>query len=106
MYIEEKPGLAGHARIGRIRFSQTRRTLYYKGLKLQSLKGGYKANYFDLDTKMRYWISGCKKDGNDTLYPGTVEIDEDAREEYWLKIRNLPDQVHLKAFRSAGKHGR
>ena len=29
MYIEEKPGLAGHARIGRVTFSATRKTIYY-----------------------------------------------------------------------------
>lgn len=33
-------------------------------------------------------ISGCKKDGSDRLYGGTVVIDEDVREEYWAKIRN------------------
>ena len=45
MYIEEKPGLAGHVRIGRVTFSGTCTTLYYAGCRLQSLKGaGYKAN--------------------------------------------------------------
>jgi len=29
MYIEEKPGLAGAARIGRVSFSQTGKTIYY-----------------------------------------------------------------------------
>ena len=49
MYIEEKPGLAGHARIGRVTFSQSRRTVNYRGRRLQSLNGnGYKANYFNV----------------------------------------------------------
>lgn len=42
----------------------------------------------------------CKKNGNDTLYPGTIEIDDDAREEYWLEIRKQPENVHVKQIRS------
>ncbi len=62
MYIEEKPGLAGHARIGRVKFSASRRTIYYKGRKIQSLNGsGYKANYFNIESGLEYWISNCKK---------------------------------------------
>jgi hypothetical protein len=107
MYIEEKPGLAGHARIGRVTFSATRKTIYFAGRKLQSLKGsGYKANYFNVDTGLEYWISNCKQDGNDTLYPGIIEIDEDAREEYWKTIRQLPQNVHLTKFRSEGKYAK
>ena len=51
MYIEEKPGLTGPARIGRVSFSKTGKTVYYQARQLQSLKGnGYKANYFDVNT--------------------------------------------------------
>lgn len=107
MYIEEKPGLAGHGRIGRVRFSASRKTIYYAGRKLRSLKGsGYKANYFNIETGLHYWVSNCRKDGNDTLYPGVVEIDEDAREEYWTRIRQLPENVHMTRFRSEGKHAK
>jgi hypothetical protein len=107
MYIEEKPGLAGHARIGRVTFSGSRKTIYYVGRKLQSLKGtGYKANYINIETGLEYWISNCKKDGNDTLYPGIVEIDNDAREEYWTAIRKKPENVHLTRFRSEGKYAK
>ena len=106
MYIEEKPELNGHARIGRVTFSASKKTIYYAERKLQSLKGGYKANYYDVDTGLHFWISNCKKDGNDTLYPGIVEIDEDAREEYWIEIRNKPENVHLTKFRSEGKYAK
>lgn len=46
-----------------------------------------------------YWISGCKKDGNDRLYGERlpVYIDEDVREEYWTEIRNLK-QKNLKVI--------
>jgi hypothetical protein len=107
MYIEEKPGLAGHARIGRVTFSKSRKTIYYKGRRLQTLNGsGYKANYFNLESGLRYWISNCKKDGNDTLYPGIIQIDDDVPEEYWVSIRNKPECVNLVQIRSAGKYSK
>lgn len=106
MYIEYKgDGIKGPARIGRVSFSKTGRSLYYKTITLCSLKGsGYKANYFDDETGERYWVSGCRKDGDDTLYPGVVEIDEEVREEYWTEIRKQPENRHLTCFRSPGKH--
>jgi hypothetical protein len=105
MYIELKPGLAGPARIGRVRFSKTRKTLYYGDIKLQSLKGsGFKANYYNVKSGMQYWISRCRQDGCDALYPGVVEIDEDVREEYWTEIRQQPENKHLTRFRSPGKY--
>ncbi len=98
MYIECKAGgLTGEARIGRVTFSQTGRTLYYHGQKFQSLKGaGFKSNYCNVDTGEDYWISGPKRNGGDTLYGGSlpIEIDEDVREEYWRDIRRQPDRFN------------
>ena len=98
MYIERKAGnLEGSARIGRVTFSKTGCTLYYRGQKFQSLKGaGFKSNYFDVDSREDYWISGPKRNGGDRLYGGRVpiEIDEDAREEYWRDIRRQPKRIH------------
>lgn len=89
MYIEDKSqGLEGDARIGRVYFSKTRKTLYYNGRKFQSLKGmGFKANYFDVKNGNEFWISGPKKDKSDRLYGGNlrVKIDDDVKEEY-LKL--------------------
>ena len=97
MYIECKAtGLTGEARIGRVTFSQTGRTLYYGGRTFRSLKGnGFKSNYFDVETGEEYWISGCRKDGADRLYGERVpvEIDEDVREEYWTAIRMMPERA-------------
>ena len=97
MYIESKAtGLTGEARIGRVSFSKTGRTLYYRGRAFQSLRGaGFKANYYDMATGEEYWISGPRKDGADRLYgePVPVEIDEDVREEYWTQIRSEPQRV-------------
>jgi hypothetical protein len=98
MYIEDKSGgLTGPARIGRVTFSKTGRTIYYRGRSFQSLKGlGFKANYYDVETGDHYWISGPKRDGGDALHDGgsPIEIDEDAREEYWRDIRGQPGKVH------------
>lgn len=107
MYVEWKPGLAGHARIGRVRKSGSGKTLYYFTYVLTSLKGqGYKANYVDTESGMQFWVSNCRKDGNDTLYPGTIDIDPNAREEYWLKIRQMPENINVTSFRSEGKYSK
>src|SRR5690349_3581113 len=106
MYIEYKgDGLTGPARIGRVSFSKSGRTIYYRGKSLESLSGrGFKANYFDTESGAWYWISGCRNDGTDSLYPQVIEIDEDVREEYWRSIRELPECVGQSSFRSPGKH--
>ena len=84
--MEDKSnGLEGPARIGRVYFSNSRKTLYYQGLVFQSLKGsGFKANYFDVENGDHFWISGPKKDRNDRLSGGRkdVEIDADIASEY------------------------
>ena len=94
MYIELKTELNGPARIGRVTFSKTGRTLTYRGKSFQSLKGaGSKANYFDVESGEYYWISGPRKDGADRLYVSSVpvHIDDDVREEYWAEIRGQPE---------------
>jgi len=96
MYIENKTeGLSGPARIGRVTFSKSGRTLRYAGLEFRTLDGsGFKANYRDVASGDEYWISGCKKAGGDRLYGERVPvlIDEDARIEYWTEIRGAPER--------------
>jgi len=97
MYIESKAeGLNGPARIGRVTFSKTGRTLYYKGMSFQSLNCyDFNANYRETESGGEYWISGPRRDGLDRLYGKSalvVEIDDDVREEYWTEIRRLPEQ--------------
>ena len=92
MYIEDKSGgLNGPARIGRVTFSKSGRSLHYGERTFQTLSGtGFKANYFDVDTGDQFWISGPRKDGRDRLYDGStkpVEIDNDVSDEYWRDIR-------------------
>ena len=91
MYVENKSegGLNGVGRIGWVSFSKTGRTLRYRGLEFQSLKGkGCKANYVELASSDEYWISGPRRDGLDRMYGGGgVEVDEDAREAYAREVR-------------------
>jgi hypothetical protein len=95
MYIERKGGqLTGEARIGRVTYSKSGRSLYYGGRSFRSLDGqGFKANYYCVETDDEYWISGCKRDGSDRLYGERVpiHIDVDAMEEYWTDIRRKPE---------------
>ena len=92
MYIEDKSGgLEGDARIGRVYFSKSGKTLYYRGMIFQSLKGmGFKSNYVEIESGKEYWLSGPRKDKSDKLYGGNygVEIDEDVKTEYLKLISN------------------
>ena len=105
MYIENKSvqpasqkGGSGPARIGRVTFTKSGKTLFYGGKTFRRLKGGEsKANYFDANTGEHYWISGPKRNGADGLYgPRPTPIDEDVREEYWTVIRKQPEKKHRK----------
>ena len=93
MYVEFKgEGLSGPGWITRVSFSKSGSSIYFRGRRLQTLRGaGYKANYRDTETGDWYWVSGPKKNGEDRLYGGVVEIDEDVRDEYWIEIREKPD---------------
>jgi hypothetical protein len=83
MYIEDKSGgLDGAARIGWVELSRSRRTYHYAGRHLAKTKGGYKYNCIDEETR------DCDK-----LYGGLVQIDDDARHEYWTNVRGMPSRV-------------
>ncbi len=94
MYIERKEEtLNGPARIGRVTFSKTRRSVTYQGREFQKSGSGNKWNHFDTESGDHYWISGPRRDGKDRLYPQSsqpVEIDNDVLEEYWTEIRQMP----------------
>lgn len=87
MYIEKKTGHAGNgpARIGRVTFSRSGRSVHYQGKTFQRIKGGgVSGNYSEIETGDEYWISGVKKNRQDRHWAGSgaVEIDEEARAEY------------------------
>ena len=90
MYIEDKStGLDGPARIGRVTFSKSGRSVHYEGRTFQRVGSGYKYNHIATDNGDHFWISGPRKDGADRLNGGSkpVEIDEDVALEYWRDIR-------------------
>jgi hypothetical protein len=102
MFIDCKTGaMKGSGRIGRVEFSQTGRTLYYRGKTFKPVRG-YKYNYVDAESGEEYWISGCKKRGGDTLYGGIILIDDDVREQYWTSIRDRPDCKDLRVVKCQG----
>jgi hypothetical protein len=101
MYVENKSeGLEGPGRIGWVELTRARRGYRYAGRLLQKVTWGLKHNCVDAETGEPFWVSGPKQDGHDRLYGGVVEIDEDARVEYWLKIRRLPECVDQRSYRS------
>lgn len=107
MYIENKgnDGIVGEARIGRVTIRNKGKSIHYGEQKFASLNGqGFKSNYYNIETKERYWISGCHKDGRDALYSTTAEIDEDVREEYWTEIRNMPEMKNVGSIRVLSKY--
>ncbi|MFT4534982.1 MAG: hypothetical protein ACI9P5_002347 [Saprospiraceae bacterium] len=72
MYIEHKTmqNDRGNACIGLVDFSKTGQTLYFNGLALKKMKGTHFAyseysNYFDLEHRQAYWVSGIKRNGED-----------------------------------------
>ena len=108
MYIEFKGDrIVGPARIGRVTFTRSGKSIFYRGRRFETLGGrGSKANFFDVETHDHYWISGCKKDGTDALYSTTVEVDDDVRDEYWTEIRRRPDLKSTSSFHCAGKYNK
>lgn len=108
MYVELKTdGLRGSGRIGRVAFSQTGKMLYYAGRSLAPLRGhALKANYLDTKTFEEFWISRPRADGRDSLYATVVQIDDDAREEYWRDLRRKPEATARQSYRSPGKSKR
>ena len=95
MYIEYKgEGIVGPARIGRVRYSKSGKSVHYRGKTFETLSGtGFKANFFEVESGEHYWISGCRKDGRDALYSTEVQIDPDVQEEYWCELRKMPEMV-------------
>lgn len=85
MYVENKDGKIDGAegRIGWVTFSKSGQSVYYRGKQLQR-GSGVRGNFFDVDTREEYWVSGVKKRGSNAHWAERikVEIDDDAREEY------------------------
>jgi len=76
-YIELKSGFGdnGPAWIGMAEFSKTGRTVYFNGKALKNSNArGISGNYFDIENRDEYWISGVKKNGADRHWAGGGKI--------------------------------
>jgi hypothetical protein len=96
MYIEARTpdGRIKLGRVPRVQFSTTECTIYHADRTFRAVATG---EYVDSESGESYWLSGPRKDGNDRKgkRPGSfpIEIDEDARREYWSAIRGLPGRA-------------
>ena len=106
MWIEHKGNdIVGPARIGWVNVRDKGKRLDYGEQSFRTLRGrGFKSNYYDIETREEYWISGCRKDGRDALYNTDAEIDDDALEEYWLNIRRQPKNKCISRLSVPGKY--
>jgi len=99
MYIARWDSVPGRpvewARIGRVKFSKTGRTLYYAGRVLKSHGPPW---YYDSETGDEFWIHPAPRRFKAR---GSVpaEIDEDVRVEFWTTIREEPRRVHERTIR-------
>ncbi len=76
-YIELKTGFNdnGPAWIGNVELSKSGNTIYFNGKAFKKIHGGsISGNYYDLETKEEYWISGVKKNGLDRHWAGSGKI--------------------------------
>ncbi len=71
MYIELKTGFSddGPAWIGYVGTSKTGKTIYFNNHAFQRYVGAG-SNYFDIETREEYWITGIKKIGRNRLRSG------------------------------------
>lgn len=77
VYVELKSGQSdkGPAWIGFAERSKSGKTVYFNDQAFQSCKGrGIGANYFDLESRNEYWISGVKRDLADRHWAGSGAI--------------------------------
>jgi len=87
---------AGPSWIGWVDFNRTWKTARFHGRELRRFQGP-DANFFDVDAREWFWLSGPKRDRMDTRYgPSTTEVDPDARPAHdaFLAGRPLPGREH------------
>lgn len=80
MYIELKTGYSddGPAWIGYVMTSKTKKTIYFNDHTFQKYNG-VNSNYYDIESKEDYWISGVKKRESNRHWAGKGKIMIDSR---------------------------
>ncbi|GAA5035123.1 hypothetical protein ACFQRL_00055 [Microbacterium fluvii] len=98
MFVQLKTGYdtdAGPSWISLVRFTKTWRTAHFHGRALRRITGtaysNFDANFYDVETQERYWISGPKRDQTDARYRHhTPIVDDDARTPYEAFLAGAP----------------
>ena len=114
-YIELKTDHSdrGPAWIGEVEFSKSGQTIYFNGLAFKKMTGtafaySSSSNYYDLENRQGYWISGVKRDGQDRHWAGggKIMIDKKIVDQY-LKIVDIdnldPNKYELVDIKSTDK---
>jgi len=93
MFVHLKTGYdtdMGPAWISRVRFSKTWKTAYWQGRTLGRWNGVC-GNFVDMATGEEFWLSGPRRDREDTRYSNVEpEISEDVRETYQAFLDGEP----------------
>jgi len=106
MYMEAKSQAgSGRGRIGWVERSRSCRVYRYAG-KILRISASTPYNCFDAGTGELYLVAEPKANGRDKLNGGFVDIDDDARQEYWLNVRNKPECVGLETFEAEPRLGK
>lgn len=90
-HVGTKNGLdQGPAWISNVRFSKTWQTAYRHDRTLARWQA-FDSNFYDIDTKEEFWLSGPKRDRTDARYSSSQPtVDEDARDAYEAFLRGAP----------------
>lgn len=104
MYVQLKSGFdtdRGPAWIDWVEFSKSWRSAYFQGRTLHRVTGTYganfDANFYDVETDERFWLSGPKRDRSDGRYSKQQPaVTPEAREAYeaFLLGAPLPGREH------------
>ena len=93
MFVQLKSGHQtdrGPAWICWVDFNSTWKTARFHGRELRRSQG-IDANFYDVDTREWFWLSGPKRDRTDFRYgPGRPQVDEDARDSYEAFLDGAP----------------
>ena len=98
MYIEAKSqAIGGRGHIGWVDHHSRCRVYHYRGMVLR-MSAADPYNCFDAGSGELFLVAKPKYDGRDKLHGGGVDIDEDARAEYWEQVRRRPDCLDVACF--------
>lgn len=94
MFVQLKSGHdidKGPAWISWVRFNRSWKTAYWHGRTLRRWPGMFDANFYDVETREQFWLSGPHRDRGDTRYSAVVPtVDDDVRDVYEAFLAGAP----------------